>query len=91
MPIWPRSSGLRDLGYVESRNVALEYRHANGQPDLVSELGRQAVSLKPDVIVVLGGDMVPSVKTATSTLPIVMIEAPNPPGAVWVSRSNRSK
>ena len=71
-------AGLRDLGYVEGRNVALEYRHANGQPDLVPELGRQAVSLKPDVIVVLGGDMMPSVKAATSTLPVVMLTSNDP-------------
>jgi putative ABC transport system substrate-binding protein len=71
-------AGLRDLGYVEGRNVLLEYRHAQGRPELVSALGLQAVSLKPDVIVVLGGDMMPSVKAATSTLPVVMLTSNDP-------------
>ena len=71
-------AGLRDLGHVEGRNVALEYRHASGRPELLPELGLQAASLKPDVIVVLGGDMVPTVKAATSTLPIVMLTSNDP-------------
>jgi putative ABC transport system substrate-binding protein len=71
-------AGLRDLGYVEGRNVALEYRHAGGRPELLPGLGPQAVSLKPDVIVVLGGDMMPSVKAATSTLPVVMLTSNDP-------------
>ncbi len=57
-------AGLRDLGYVEGRNVALEYRYAEGRPDRLRELALQIASLKPDVIVVLGGDMVPFVKDA---------------------------
>jgi putative ABC transport system substrate-binding protein len=71
-------AGLRDLGYVEGRNIAFEYRHPGGQPERIPDLGPQAVSLKPDVIVVLGGDMVPSVKAATSTIPIVMLTSNDP-------------
>src|SRR5688572_4620046 len=71
-------AGLRDLGHVEGRNLALEYRHASGRPELIPELGLQAASLKPDVIVVLGGDMVPAVKAATSTLPVVMLTSNDP-------------
>ena len=71
-------AGLRDLGYVEGRNVALEYRHASGRPELLPELGRQVASMKPDLIVVLGGDMVPTVKAATSTLPVVMLTSNDP-------------
>lgn len=71
-------AGLRDLGYVEGRNVAFEYRHAQGRPELVPELGPQVAALKPDLIAVLGGDMVPSVKAATSTLPIVMLTSMDP-------------
>ena len=70
--------GLRDLGYVEGRNIALEYRYAEGQPERVSELARQIASLKPDVFVVLGGDMVPFVKNATATVPIVMLTSQDP-------------
>ncbi len=71
-------AGLRDLGYVEGRNLALEYRSAEGRPERVRELAVQVVSLKPDVIVVLGGDMVPFVKDATRTIPVVMLTSQDP-------------
>jgi putative ABC transport system substrate-binding protein len=70
--------GLRDLGYVEGRNVALEYRYAEGQPERVKELALQIASLKPDVFVVLGGDMMPFVKNATATVPVVMLTSEDP-------------
>jgi putative tryptophan/tyrosine transport system substrate-binding protein len=70
--------GLRDLGYVEGRNLALEYRYAEGQPERASELALQIASLKPDVFVVLGGDMVPFVKNATATIPVVMLTSQDP-------------
>ena len=71
-------AGLRDLGYVEGRNLALEYRSSEGRPERARELAVQVVSLKPDVIVVLGGDMVPFVKDATSTIPVVMLTSQDP-------------
>jgi ABC-type uncharacterized transport system substrate-binding protein len=71
-------AGLRDLGYVEHRNLVLEYRSAEGRPERGRELALQVASLKPDVIVVLGGDMVPFVRQATSTIPIVMLTSQDP-------------
>ena len=71
-------AGLRDLGYVEGRNIALEYRYAEGQPERVRELALQIASLKPDVYVVLGGDMVPFARHATATIPIVMLTSQDP-------------
>jgi putative ABC transport system substrate-binding protein len=71
-------AGLRDLGYVEGRNIALEYRGAEGRPERVSELALQIASVKPDVLVVLGGDLVPSMKHATATVPIVMLTSQDP-------------
>jgi putative ABC transport system substrate-binding protein len=71
-------AGLRDLGYVEGRNIALEYRYAEGRPERVSELALQIASVKPDVLVVLGGDLVPSMKHATATVPIVMLTSQDP-------------
>ena len=71
-------AGLRDLGYVEGQNLALEYRYAGGRPERVRDLALQIAALKPDVIVVLGGDMVPFVKDATSTLPVVMLTSQDP-------------
>ena len=71
-------AGLRDLGYVEGRNVVLEYRYAESRPERVAQAAAETVSLKPDVIVVLGGDMVPSVKALTSTSPLVMLTSLDP-------------
>jgi len=71
-------AGLRELGWVEGRNLTLEYRSAEGRPERVRERAQQVASLKPDVIVVLGGDMVPFVKDATSTIPIVMLTSQDP-------------
>ena len=82
-------AGLRDLGYVEGRNVALEYRYAEGRPERGRELALQIVSLKPDVIVVLGGDMVPFVKDATSTVPVVMLTSNDPVEAGLVTSFGR--
>lgn len=70
--------GLRDLGYVEGRNLALEYRYADGRPERLGELARQLVSVKPDVVVALGGDVVPFVARATATVPIVMLTSDDP-------------
>lgn len=71
-------AGLRDLGYVEGRNVALEYRAAEGNPQRIPALAREAVSSKPDLIVVLGGDLVRVVKEATNTIPVVMLTSYDP-------------
>jgi putative ABC transport system substrate-binding protein len=71
-------SGLRDLGYVEGRNLALEYRYAEGRPERVPDLAAQIAALKPDAIVVLGGNMMPFVKAATRTIPIVMLTSQDP-------------
>ena len=78
-------AGLRDLGYVEGRNLALEYRSAEGRPERSRDVAQQIASLKSDVIVVLGGDMVPFVKEATSTAPIVMLTSQDPVEAGIVS------
>jgi putative ABC transport system substrate-binding protein len=46
--------GLRQLGYVEGRNIAIEYRHAGGRPEQIAGLGVEIAALKPNLIVVLG-------------------------------------
>ena len=47
---------LRELGYIEGQNIAIEYRYAEGKPDRVPELAAELVRLKVDIIVVAGGD-----------------------------------
>jgi putative ABC transport system substrate-binding protein len=70
--------GLRELGYIEGRNITLEYRFAEGKPEQLSDLARQLVSLKPTVIFALGGDVAPAAKFATNTIPIVAVVSLDP-------------
>ncbi len=64
---------LRELGYIEGQNIAIEYRYAEGKRDRLRELAAELVRLKVDVLVVLGGDpQVRAAKDATKTIPIVM-------------------
>jgi ABC-type uncharacterized transport system substrate-binding protein len=62
---------LRAAGYVEGRNLALEFRYAEGKPERLKALAEELVQLRPDVIYAFGGDVVPSAKAATQTIPIV--------------------
>ena len=71
-------AGLRDLGYVEGRNVVIDYGSAEGRPERFREVAARIVALKPDVIAVLGGDLVPAAKAATTTAPIVMLTSYDP-------------
>jgi putative ABC transport system substrate-binding protein len=64
--------GLADLGYMEGRDIVLEYRYAEGKPERLPDLARELVSLKPNVIFSLGGDVAPSIKSATATIPVVV-------------------
>src|SRR5215471_16437927 len=64
--------GLRDLGYVEGRNIAIEYRSAEGELDRLAELAAELVRLKVDVIVTNSGQGAMRAKKATNTIPIVM-------------------
>ena len=64
---------LRDLGYIEGQNIAIEYRYAEGKSDRFPELAADLVRLKVDIIVVTGGNrIIPAAKNATKTIPIVM-------------------
>lgn len=71
-------AGLRELGYVEGRTLTLETRGAEGHPERIPGLVREAVAAKPDVLVVLGGDLVRFVREATSTIPVVMLTSYDP-------------
>ena len=71
---------LRELGYIEGQNIAIEYRYAEGKRDRYPELAAELVRLKVDIIVVAGGDaMVRAAKNATKTIPIVMTGAGGDP------------
>src|SRR5436309_3016888 len=70
--------GLSEAGYVEGRNVAIEYRFANGQFDGLSALGADLVRLKPAVVFAAGSPAVRAVKEHTSTIPIVFVMGEDP-------------
>src|SRR5215475_10639607 len=65
---------LRELGYIEGQNIAIEYRYAEGKRDRFPELLAELVRLKVDIIVAAGGDiLIQAAKNATKTIPIVMV------------------
>src|SRR6266498_5258946 len=65
---------LRERGYIEGQNIAIEYRYAEGKVDRAPELAAELVRLKVDAIVVAGGTpSVQSAMNATKTIPIVMM------------------
>ena len=65
---------LREFGYVEGQNIAIEYRYGEGNRDRYPELAAELVRLKVDIIVAAGGT-VQAAKNATKTIPIVMTGA----------------
>jgi putative ABC transport system substrate-binding protein len=65
---------LRARGYIEGRNIAIEYRYSEGKADRAPELAAELVHLKVDLIVVAGGDpWIRATQNATKTIPIVMV------------------
>ena len=67
---------LRDRGYIEGQNIAIEYRYAEGKRDWAPKLAAELVRLNVDIIVVSGGTVwVRAAKNATNTIPIVMTGA----------------
>ena len=77
--------GLGDLGYIVGQNIAVEYRFAEGQPDRLRALADELVHLKVSVIVTEGTTSTRYAKEATSTIPIVMAQDPDPVGMGFVA------
>src|SRR6516164_7340586 len=75
---------LRELGWIEGRTVAIEYRWAEGRPERFAEIAAEFVQLKVDVIVTLGGAVL-AAKQATSVIPIVFAAASDPVGSGLVA------
>jgi putative ABC transport system substrate-binding protein len=77
--------GLRELGYVEGKNIVIERRHAEGKLDRLPVLAAELVRLNVDVIVTSGPTATRPAKEATSTIPIVMTFDDDPVGSGFVA------
>jgi putative ABC transport system substrate-binding protein len=76
--------GLRELGYVEGKNIVIEWRGAEGRSDRLPVLAGELVRLKVDVIVTTGSSATRAAKQATVTIPIVMANDSDPVGNGFV-------
>src|SRR5580765_5195588 len=77
--------GLRELGYVEGKNIIIEWRSTEGNADRLPTLAAELVRLKVDVIVSGGPPPTRSAKQATNTIPIVMGYDDDPVGSGFVA------
>jgi len=77
--------GLRELGYVEEKNIIVDYRYAEGKADRERELAAELARLKVDAIVTTGPTVTRTAKKATVTIPIVMAQDPDPIASGFVA------
>src|SRR5271169_261232 len=70
--------GLQDLGYVEGKTIAIEYRSAEGKPERLPALAAELVQLPVDVIFAQSGQVAEVVRDTTTTIPIVMVSGADP-------------
>jgi ABC-type uncharacterized transport system substrate-binding protein len=78
-------AGLRDLGYLEGKNLIIESRWAEGKFDRLPELAAELVRLNVDVILTAGTPGIRAAKNATTTIPIVMVTSGDPVGFGFVA------
>jgi putative tryptophan/tyrosine transport system substrate-binding protein len=76
--------GLRDVGYIEGKNIRVEYRYIEGKSDSIPSLVAELVQLKVDVLVLGPLPAIRAAKQATKTIPIVMVTTQDPVGAGFV-------
>jgi putative ABC transport system substrate-binding protein len=77
--------GLRELGYVEGKNIIIEYRYAEGKYDRLPALAAELVRLKVDIIITGGAPATRAAKEATTTIPIVMTQVGDAVGIGFVA------
>ena len=77
--------GLRELGYVEGKNIFIKWRYADGKLDRLPLFAAELVRFKVDVIVTGGSSATRPAKEATSTIPIVMAQDGDPVGSGFVA------
>jgi len=76
---------LRDLGWIEGRNLQIHFRRGAGQTDATRKLAAELVALGPDAILAAGGTVVGPLLQATRTIPIVFTQTPDPVAAGFVA------
>src|SRR5258707_254799 len=72
--------GLRELGYTEGKNIAFEYRYADGKPETLPERVAELIHLKVDIIVTDTSNAIQAAKNATQIIPVVFTTANDPVG-----------
>jgi len=77
--------GLRELGYVEGKNIVIEWRRHEGKVDRLPALAAELVRLKVDIIITAGAPAARAAKEATPTIPIVMTQVGDPVGSGFVA------
>ena len=81
--------GLQELGWIEGRNIQIEYRWGGGDMDRVRRFAAELVALAPDVILVSSGSALAALQNATRTVPIVFVNVTDPVGAGYVASLSR--
>ena len=76
------AQGLADLGYIGTRNVSIEHRHAGGEPDRLPRLAAELVRMQYDVLFARGAGALTAARNATSTIPIVAVDFESDPVAM---------
>src|SRR5437763_6396147 len=89
--IWLQAfrQGLHDLGWVEGKNISVEYRYAEGRNDRLPDLAADLVRLKVDILVTSVTPAALAAESATKTIPIVMAAASDPVASMLGSRLMR--
>jgi putative ABC transport system substrate-binding protein len=82
LPVFQRA--LQDLGWVEGRNVKIEYRFTSGDADRLKMAAQEIIELQPDVILDVSTPALAALHRATSTIPIVFVQVPDPVGGGFV-------
>ena len=81
--------GLQELGWIEGRNIQIEYRWGGGDMDRVRRFAAELVALASDVILVSSGSALAALQNATRTVPIVFVNVTDPVGAGYVASLSR--
>jgi len=82
-------SGLRDHGWIEGKNLIIDYRFFEVQPERAPALAAELVALKPDLVIALGPQAAVAMKSATATIPIVFVVVFDPVGLGLVQSLSR--